>query len=164
MCLIVTDKMIKFYNKYDFKIGNKQLRLKLSMMKYTCCVALFFAAVAFSTQQDSLPGGWNDVTDGNKKNELVKFSVVHYNERSNSYFVKNVVRVVDAKQQVVSGINYRLTIELGTTQCKRNEVTFDNIDHCVPADGGNVESCTIVIWERTWLNEREVTHFFCQPK
>ncbi|RWS22740.1 hypothetical protein B4U80_13502 [Leptotrombidium deliense] len=133
-------------------------------MKYILCIALLLAAVALSLQNPGLIGGWNPIQNENKKNELVKFSVVYANEVSDAYYVKNVVRVLDAQQQLVSGVNYKLTFELGTTDCKREGADLNNIDHCVPKDNGNVEVCEIVIWEKVWLNQRDVTRFNCEKQ
>lgn len=66
-----------------------------------------------------------------------------------------VVRIKNAATQIVSGKKVFLTIEVG--QCKENNTgcSFD--------DQADRQLCKVVIWNRPWLNENQVTDLKCAP-
>ncbi|RWS22741.1 hypothetical protein B4U80_13999 [Leptotrombidium deliense] len=113
---------------------------------------------------ERLLGGWIPLQNKEKENEMLKIALVRANEATNCYYVQNIVKVLDAQQQLVDGMNYKLTFELGPTNCKLQSTNLDNINHCVPSNDKNIEICNVVIWQKVWLNQTTITHFDCVKK
>ncbi len=97
-------------------------------------------------------------------NEIIIFSLIikcmsiklqAIQAQSNSPNRLGVVRVKNAATQIVSGKKVFLTIEVG--QCKANNTgcSFD--------DQADRQLCKVVIWNRPWLNENQVTDLKCAP-
>uniref|UniRef100_A0A8C6YLG6 Cystatin domain-containing protein n=1 Tax=Naja naja TaxID=35670 RepID=A0A8C6YLG6_NAJNA len=61
------------------------------------------------------------------------------------------------KIQVVSGIKYYLTVELGKTVCKKSSgpLPFSGIQKCelLPQDQQEQVTCYFQVWSRPWLKE-----------
>uniref|UniRef100_UPI00398F44F4 cystatin-like n=1 Tax=Pristiophorus japonicus TaxID=55135 RepID=UPI00398F44F4 len=54
----------------------------------------------------------------------------NYNSRSNQPHLSKVRSVTRASSQVVAGIMYRLTVELGTTVCRKAAAANVDLDQC----------------------------------
>ncbi|XP_076018455.1 cystatin C (amyloid angiopathy and cerebral hemorrhage) [Genypterus blacodes] len=59
-----------------------------------------------------------DVNSEGVQNAL-SFAVRQHNKATNDQFLVDVVRVLKAETQVVSGVNYFITVMMGRTQCKK---------------------------------------------
>ncbi|KAI4305885.1 hypothetical protein L6164_029218 [Bauhinia variegata] len=85
-------------------------------------------------------GGISDVP-GNQNSaeidDLARFSVDEYNKKENALL--QFEKVINAKQQVVAGTVYYLTIEV--------------------TDGGKKKIYEAKIWVKPWLNFKEVQEF-----
>ncbi|XP_050282765.1 cysteine proteinase inhibitor-like [Quercus robur] len=88
----------------------------------------------------ALPGGVSDVKGHENSlqiDDLARFAVDDHNKKENTLL--QFKKVVNAKQQVVSGIIYILTLEV--------------------EDGGKKKIYEAKIWEKAWLNFKEVQEF-----
>ncbi|XP_046351315.2 multicystatin-like isoform X1 [Haliotis rufescens] len=74
--------------------------------------------------------------------QMASFALTQLNTLLGSQ--NTLVSVVDAKTQVVSGVNYLLTIEI--------------------QNGQQTQICTVTIWSRAWLNDKRVTHHACTTR
>ncbi|XP_022244503.1 L-cystatin-like [Limulus polyphemus] len=76
-------------------------------------------------------GGWEDVDveDEHVKN-AAGFAVKEMSTRSNGLYHQKLVEIQEARRQVVSGWKFKLMLEVGTTSCKKNEVTFEDVEQC----------------------------------
>ncbi|XP_044148456.1 cystatin-like [Bufo gargarizans] len=59
--------------------------------------------------------------------EASRFAVKEYNKVSNHAHIYRALSIVSAQTQVVAGTNYKLTMDIGRTRCRKNNV----------GDGGN---------------------------
>lgn len=94
---------------------------------------------------DVLPieGGYSvaDVNDETVK-EMASFATTTVSQALNSAQPLTVVRIVSAKSQVVSGINYKMEMEL-----KEGE--------------SDLIKCEVVVYDQSWTNTRRVTQCSC---
>ncbi|KAL3206809.1 hypothetical protein MRX96_039893 [Rhipicephalus microplus] len=64
-------------------------------------------------------------------------------------------------RQVVAGTNYRIKFKVGESTCRVTE-TYTK-EACVPQSRETVkDTCTAVIYDVPWLNERSVSSFTCE--
>ncbi|XP_078062829.1 cystatin-like [Mustelus asterias] len=96
--------------------------------------------------------------------QAVHAAVEHFNRRSNETFLSKMRRVLNAKEQVVTGMLYHLRVKLGTTNCRK---TAPNIDlescqfHPSPALA-KTRICKFQIWDRPWMGPMQVTLQNCR--
>ncbi|CAL1297381.1 unnamed protein product [Larinioides sclopetarius] len=58
-----------------------------------------------------------------------------------------LVKVLKAQKQVVAGINYKLDVIVGKTNCKKDEVEFENSGDCDFQDGISAyKKCQVVVY------------------
>ncbi|RWS24651.1 cystatin-like protein [Leptotrombidium deliense] len=121
------------------------------------CLVLIIAMSAVG----SMVGNFTDMKDEKKIKELQDFCMTRLNQQTNSIYLKNVAKVVSAKQQVVSGMMYELVLEVGMTACRKSgsELLTDcEIDNNKPR-----ELCTFKVWEKSWENFRSIEKMECKP-
>lgn len=78
--------------------------------------------------------------------EIAKFATHALSQNANQASPFVLVQVVKAEKQIVSGINYRLHMELKEK-----------------ADSANVISCTVVVYDQSWTSTRQITSSECDP-
>ncbi len=86
--------------------------------------------------------------------------MTHVNQQSNSNNYLLNVRILSAKSQVVSGINYELDLLVAPSSCQKNQVTATDGGNsaCLQEkEGGKREIYTVNVWEQPWLNSTQVT-------
>ncbi|XP_050238507.1 cysteine proteinase inhibitor-like [Mercurialis annua] len=87
-----------------------------------------------------MPGGIREVEGSANSVEiegLARFAVDDFNKKQNALL--EYKKVVNAKHQAVAGMMYYLTLEV--------------------MDGGHKKLYEAKIWEKLWLNFKEVQHF-----
>ncbi|KAM5138475.1 cystatin 10-like [Mantella aurantiaca] len=103
----------------------------------------------------ALPGGWEAADKSSKQvKEMAAFSVSQYNMQSNDDYIAKMISLRGAKQQVVAGMNYKLTIVLGNTACKKSE---NNINKPCPLQKGSELKkirCVFRVYDIPWENKR----------
>jgi cathepsin F len=106
----------------------------------------------------AIPGGWSyaDPDDENVQ-KAARLAVNEYEKRTDSMFTSQLVKITKAETQVVAGINYRVTVEIGFTNCRKNAIR-DPDSSCQTQQR---QSCTFVVWEQSWLDHIEVTDTKC---
>ncbi|KAJ8770437.1 hypothetical protein K2173_017928 [Erythroxylum novogranatense] len=97
---------------------------------------LFLAGVASIA---ALVGGWKPIANVNDSHvqEIGKYAVSEYNKRSKADL--KFKGVVKGESQVVSGIKYRLVVAVKDATATKNYEA--------------------VVWEKAWLNYRNLTSF-----
>ncbi|KAB2078509.1 hypothetical protein ERO13_A06G154100v2 [Gossypium hirsutum] len=103
-------------------------------------LSLIFLPLIFSDARKEAPlGGWSPIKDTKDPHviKIAEFAVEEYNKQSNGSL--KLVKVVKGETQVVAGTNYRLILQA-------KEGTFDN-------------TYKAVVWEKLWLNFRNLTSF-----
>ncbi|KAI5611619.1 cystatin C precursor [Silurus asotus] len=119
-------------------------------------------AVFLALTSAGLAGGWVDA-DANRKDvqDALQFAVAQHNKASNDMFVSQVSRVIKVQTQVVSGINYRFTVEMVRTACRKadvKEVCAAHPDESI----AKPHECQIKVYNQSWTNTIKVTKNTCQ--
>ncbi|XP_077521140.1 cystatin-2-like [Amblyomma americanum] len=106
-----------------------------------------------------LVGGWQKKNvDGNDLfTELAHFAVGQ--QVGDREFFDTVLEVTDAETQVVAGTNYRLTFKIAESTCRVTETYTKEL--CLPKTRDVKDTCTAVIYDVPWLNQRSVSSFTC---
>ncbi|XP_057408849.1 cystatin-M [Balaenoptera acutorostrata] len=88
-----------------------------------------------------------------------------YNMGSNSIYYFRDTTILRAQSQLVAGIKYYLTVEMGSTACRKNAVAGDHIDltTCPLAGGVQQEklSCDFEILMVPWQNSSQLLKHDC---
>lgn len=132
------------------------LKLSLGLLLYA---ALMIAAVKPS-RRPKLAGGWQKANKSSPAiQEAAQKATVHLESARNSAKAYRLVEVINAKQQVVAGMNYNITLKIGRTDCSRNTQT--NLADCPFV---TTQKCKVTVWVRAWLNSSQVTHSDCEKE
>ncbi|KAJ1528577.1 hypothetical protein ONE63_006981 [Megalurothrips usitatus] len=99
-----------------------------------------------------------DVEDPYVK-ELASFALTEIDKGLQSPYQQKIIRVVEAKSQVVAGTLMHLKLELVTTNClKQENVPSDN---CVYNSDEASTMCSLKVWDRSWLKKRLLQDLQC---
>ncbi|XP_013794403.1 cathepsin L-like [Limulus polyphemus] len=114
---------------------------------------------------NQLVGGWEDASiDDKNVKEAAGFAVKEINSRSNGLYHQKLVKIHQARRQVVSGLLFKLMVEVGSTTCNKNEVTFDDVEQCEIDENGLSQLCTVTVWVKSWIPYHELKDFECNEK
>ncbi|GIY84894.1 cystatin domain-containing protein [Caerostris darwini] len=116
---------------------------------------LFVAALAVY----AIPGGFEDASIDD---EEVVAAANHATKSLSNTFSGNyhhkLVKILRAQQQVVAGMNYKLDIILGKTDCKKDEVEFENVDDCEFQEGiSTYKKCQVLVYKDLSGNRKLVS-------
>ncbi|XP_076318630.1 L-cystatin-like [Tachypleus tridentatus] len=112
-----------------------------------------------------IPGGWIDANVGDTDvKEAARFATEELSSRSNSVYQHKLLKIHKARTQVVSGINYEVFIETGTTTCKKSEVPLEDLKRCAVPENGVKLLCQAIVWVQAWIPRTKVTKLECQNK
>ncbi|KAH7653767.1 cystatin-C protein [Dioscorea alata] len=103
---------------------------------------LFFLLTTISVLMHGcvgIPGGWSPIKDIKDPHiqELGKYAVTEHNKEAKAAL--EFQQVVSGETQVVAGMNYKLIISA--------------------KDASQVSNYQAVVWEKSWLNFRQLTSF-----
>lgn len=104
-----------------------------------------------------------DVNDAELLKTLVEITP-QVNDKLASTFFYRIGKVLSAESQVVSGVMYYVSFELGQTQCFKSKVTKDTNVLTECSEFSNVQVCTAKIWSQPWLHHLEVTEVNCEAQ
>ncbi|KAI8480001.1 hypothetical protein Bbelb_422500 [Branchiostoma belcheri] len=111
-----------------------------------------------------MPGGLMAADVNNQDiQQLALLSVDHVNAMRNNPTLSKLVEVISAQYQVVAGLKYYLTIEIGTTGCSSSDSAVQLSD-CMVLLGGGRETCDVEVLDQPWVGEPQVLSFSCAPK
>ncbi|XP_072032499.1 cystatin-1-like [Amphiura filiformis] len=114
-----------------------------------------------------LGGGRKADVKDEQVQKAVHFAETEINKMSNSYYYMMVTKVVKAEQQLVSGMNYFLTLEMTSTDCKKNTKFPTELDSCKPSDNKNAHAtqlCDVTVWVKAWIkNGTSLSDLSCRP-
>nr|B1P1J3.1 RecName: Full=Cystatin-1; AltName: Full=Cystatin JZTX-75; Flags: Precursor [Chilobrachys guangxiensis]ABY71743.1 cystatin-like peptide [Chilobrachys guangxiensis] len=108
-------------------------------------------------------GGWRDKDVDDE--DIRKFATLAASENSkmsNSLYFEKLVKVIEAKSQVVSGVKYNITFEIAPTECKKNGKGYDKLSECPLLESAPHQTCTAIIWTRSWLNDTQILKLKCK--
>jgi len=94
-----------------------------------------------------LLGGWNP-TDVNSDGviEAAQYAVNQIQGRSNGMYALKLGDVVSAEKQIVSGIHYRLTLNVHTTNCRVSPTPAD-LSTCAAT---HTQRCVVHVLSKSW--------------
>ncbi|XP_020776661.1 cystatin C (amyloid angiopathy and cerebral hemorrhage) [Boleophthalmus pectinirostris] len=119
-------------------------------------VLVVFFALLIAGAWSVMTGGFRDVDfeDAGMRNAL-EVAVNKHNIAKNDVFRNDVVEVVKAQSQLVSGLKYVITVKLARTNCRKNRANE------VCATTGEPYLCTFTVWSRPWLRDIRVLDETC---
>ncbi|KRX94013.1 Onchocystatin, partial [Trichinella pseudospiralis] len=148
--------------------GKKKVGWLISVDWFCCKLNMLFICLLFSilfvTSSKQLLGGENPLDVDNEKVESLAFRALQKeNMRSNNLHHLVLIRVKDATSQVVAGINYKLTIYVGESECSKKTMSAEDAhqNRCKLVSGDDARLCKVTIHEKPWLNVFEVDDFEC---
>ncbi|XP_032090069.1 cystatin-like [Thamnophis elegans] len=139
-------------------------RSQMSCPLFLLCSLLLLPSVLL--QETVVPGGIIKIPVTNEGvKEAAAFAVEQYNKGSQNANYFKELRIVKAKSQVVAGVKYILTVEVGKTVCEKSigPMTFSEIQKCelAPQDQREKVTCNFQVWSRPWLKETQVVGSSC---
>ncbi|XP_027712047.1 cystatin-M [Vombatus ursinus] len=58
---------------------------------------------------------------------VTQYAVETFNEGSNSVYYFRDTRIIKAERQLVSGVKYYLTVEMGSTECRKGSAALETV-------------------------------------
>ncbi|XP_004635715.1 cystatin-C-like [Octodon degus] len=90
-------------------------------------LAMTHKAFKFHHKRSPIIGGREDVDASDEGvQQAVDFALREYNKVNNDLHLSHLVRVVRAQQQVVTGMNYYLDLEISRTTCAKDQSSQDD--------------------------------------
>uniref|UniRef100_A0A2R5LGH7 Putative cystatin n=1 Tax=Ornithodoros turicata TaxID=34597 RepID=A0A2R5LGH7_9ACAR len=129
-------------------------------MMHFAVVVLALATGCLATRRFEIYGGWTwvDPNSNPRYLELAHFAVGQQT-RGLEYY-NTVVEVTSASEQVVSGMNYRLTFRVAPSNCRVADTVYSK-ERCRPTPNAEIKECRATIYDIPWRRIREVTSFTC---
>ncbi|XP_069942203.1 uncharacterized protein [Cherax quadricarinatus] len=93
-------------------------------------------------------------------NKVAEFAVKSMDARINDPNVRVVEKVISAQKQIVSGINWKLQVQLSWTTCRKEEKVHD-LSTCEKDPNKPSSICNVIVYEVPWKNHMEVTNTSC---
>ncbi|OPJ81643.1 cystatin [Patagioenas fasciata monilis] len=126
---------------------------------------LLAGAVLGAENRPRLVGAPVDVDNADNDEGLqraLRFAMAEYNKASNDMYSSRVVRVINAKRQIVSGVKYIMKVEIARTTCTKPAT---DLQSCAFHDAPQMAKhtiCDFVVYTVPWLNEIKLLHSSCQ--
>ncbi|KAM8945477.1 cystatin-like [Pelodytes ibericus] len=115
---------------------------------------------------DMLPGGLNPV-DNNRPDVLkaADTAMNEFNQKSKNDYIFKIIKIVSAETQVVEGIKYYLTVQIGKTQCRKDSTNNPkSCDLFKDANQAQVSICKFQVLEVEWLNQENILTYSCSAQ
>nr|AAS01021.1 cystatin precursor [Ornithodoros moubata] len=110
--------------------------------------------------QRGFVGGWSQVDPKIRPDllELAHFAVA--SQTAGLEYYHTVLELTKASQQVVAGVNYKLTLKVAPSKCKVSETVYSK-ELCQPQLNAAPKDCEAQLYVVPWRNTKEVTSFEC---
>ncbi|XP_043829454.1 cystatin-M [Dromiciops gliroides] len=97
--------------------------------------------------------------------KVTQFAVENFNMGNNSVYYFRDTKILKAERQLVSGIKYYLTVELGSTECRKDETTGDgvNLAGCPFSTEQEKLKCHFEVLVVPWTKKTTLQHISCSP-
>ncbi|KFW78300.1 Cystatin, partial [Phalacrocorax carbo] len=92
----------------------------------------------------------------------LQFAMAEYNKASNDMYSSRVVRVINAKKQIVSGIKYLIKVEIGRTTCSKPATDLQSCTFHDEPQMAKHTICNFVVYTVPWLNQIKLLKSECQ--
>ncbi|XP_029770832.1 cystatin-M [Suricata suricatta] len=115
---------------------------------------------------ERLVGGRQDLSPSDPQvQKAAQAALASYNMGSNSLYYFRDTKILKAQSQLVAGIKYYLTMEMGSTACRKSVATGDGVDltTCPLATGVEEEKlrCDFEILVIPWENSSQLLKHDC---
>ncbi|XP_063048372.1 cystatin-like [Engraulis encrasicolus] len=112
---------------------------------------LLILPAAFALSNAAMVGGPADadINEEGVQNAL-QYAVVEHNKGTNDMYISKVANVVKVQKQVVAGMKYIFTVEMGRTPCKKGGVEL-NCEVHTDLELAKPYTCTFEVWSRPWV-------------
>ncbi|KAG3262744.1 cystatin-C [Ictidomys tridecemlineatus] len=90
------------------------------------------------------------------------FAVSEYNKGSNDAYHSRAMKVVRARKQIVSGVNYLLDVEMGRTTCTKTQAYLADCPFHEEPHLKRKALCSFQIYTVPWLGTISMTKSSCQ--
>ncbi|XP_063297459.1 cystatin-like [Pelobates fuscus] len=111
----------------------------------------------------AIPGGGENISpDRPDVLKAVDFAMMEFNRKSNDDYLFKVIKVLTAKSQTVQGLLYFLEVEIGRTQCKKDnnsDVIF--CDLVKNSDLDQISVWEFQVWDNLWLRKKTLVSYSC---
>uniref|UniRef100_A0A8C3WW79 Cystatin C n=1 Tax=Catagonus wagneri TaxID=51154 RepID=A0A8C3WW79_9CETA len=128
-------------------------------------LALAVSPVAGQGHKNRLLGGLIDA-DVNEEGvqQALSFALSEYNKASNDVYHSRVLRVVRARKQVVSGMNYFLDVEIGRTTCTKSQPNLTNCPFHDQPDLKKKTLCSFQVYTVPWKGTTTLVKSSCHDE
>ncbi|XP_075718294.1 cystatin-like [Rhinoderma darwinii] len=125
-------------------------------------VVAVLACLSAVTQAGPMLGGWEkaDPNSSGVKRALA-FALYEYNKGSNDMFAARAVKVNRAEKQLVSGINFRLDVDIGRTQCKKPTTDVNSCELHRDPSFSKISTCRFEVFTVPWGSINEIKKSEC---
>ncbi|XP_004618597.1 cystatin-M [Sorex araneus] len=142
------------------------LALSLALLATACLLALPQRAAA--RPRERLVGGRQELPiDDPQVKRAAQAAVASYNMGSNSLYFFRDTNIVRASSQLVAGVKYYLTVDMGSTACRKTMGARDQMDltTCPLAAEQDQEKlrCDFEILVVPWKNSSQLLKHDCVP-
>lgn len=98
-----------------------------------------------------------------KYEEMLWKAVISMNKASNDIYHWVPVRIVRARQQLVGGVKYLLSILVAQSNCTKKDIPHDDIreSECSPNSEAKQRICKVEIVSRVWEGFEDIVHKGC---
>ncbi|XP_029926838.1 cystatin-like [Myripristis murdjan] len=119
-------------------------------MRWRVVIPVFAAVLAVGVAARVMTGAPvdADVNDSGALNAL-KFAVVEHNKATNDLYLSQVARIIRVQKQVVAGMKYIITAELGKTPCRKGGADQECTVH-EDQSKARPYQCTFTVWSKPW--------------
>ncbi|XP_077439100.1 cystatin C (amyloid angiopathy and cerebral hemorrhage) [Vanacampus margaritifer] len=116
--------------------------------------AFLFLGVVGAVGVGRLVGGFSDA-DPNEDGvqEALNFAVTQHNLGSNDMFLRVHTGVVNVQKQIVTGINYVITVNMAKTNCRKHPPD----EQCDTTVVDQPYQCKFTVWSRPWMGSLMMT-------
>ncbi|XP_004596900.2 cystatin-M isoform X1 [Ochotona princeps] len=144
---------------------NLVLAIGLALLAF-CLLAL--PEDTWAAPREHMTGGRQNLSpDDPQVQKAAQAAVAGYNMGNNSPYFFRDTKVIKAESQLVAGIKYYLTLDLGSTACRKSKLAGDNVNltTCPFAAGAEEERlrCDFEILVVPWQNSTKLLKQDCVP-
>ncbi|XP_050612783.1 cystatin-M [Macaca thibetana thibetana] len=146
-------------------MARSSLPLALGLVLVAFCL-LALPRDARAWPQERMVGERQDLSpDDPQVQKAAQAAVASYNMGSNSLYYFRDTHIIKAQSQLVAGIKYFLTMEMGSTDCRKTRVAGDHVDltTCPLAAGAQQEKlrCDFEVLVVPWQNSSQLLKHNC---
>nr|QHR82749.1 cystatin 3 [Vipera anatolica senliki] len=115
------------------------------------CSLLFLSCICKEALGERLLGGLENASLGDQDvGRALQFAMNEYNSRNNDMYSSRVSEVVRAQKQIVSGIMYYFTVNIGRTVCRNRAPDLENCAFHTAPEMAKTVTCTFKVYSVPW--------------